>query len=160
MEPAHAAYLLFAIVTHGVIGYALARGFTDAAPPIGALGAVAPDLDLYLGQRFVFPFVHRGITHTLPFAAFLVTLTYVLAGRRAAVAVGLGVLSHLLIDTFTATGIAWFYPLSDQFFGIAAGIHGVTGTVALWGFSIALLVLTRHGEWENADGAPVGRWGK
>lgn len=143
MEPGHALYLLVAIATHCVLGYALARAAVGTAGAAGMAGALAPDVDLLTGPQWPAPFVHRGLTHTPLFAVVLVGAAYLLAGRRAAAAVGLGVTSHLVVDSLTASGIMWLYPLSDHSFGLAAGVHGPAPTLALWALAGGLVARAR-----------------
>lgn len=128
----HWLYLLLAITTHGLVGYALVRAVTRYPPVIGALGSVAPDVDLLFDPGWQFPLVHRGITHT-PALAGAVLVVLLLAGGSAAVAAafGVGVLSHLVVDTFTRTGVMWLYPASTQSVAFDLSIHGMTGTVVL-----------------------------
>lgn len=152
MEPGHAVYLLVAIGTHCVVGYALARTVAGAGGA-GIAGALAPDIDLLAGPQWPAPFVHRGITHTPLFAAVLVGAAYLLAGRRAAAAVGVGIGSHLVVDSLTASGIMWLYPVSDRSLGVATGIHGPVPTLALWLLAGGLLVRARRAAGSEPAGA-------
>lgn len=145
MEPEHAVYLLVAVTTHCVVGYALARAFTGAAGA-GMAGALAPDVDLLTSPQWPAPFVHRGIAHTPLFATLLIVVAYVLAGRRAAAATGLGVGSHLVLDSLTPAGIMWIYPVSTRHFGVSVGVHGLTPTLALWALAGALVIRARQAE--------------
>lgn len=141
----HDLYLLVAFLTHGIVGYAVVRGITEYPPAIGAVGAVLPDVDLYLGPVLGLPVVHRGAIHTP--AALLVLAALVLlasrfasdAPRRVAAAFALGFLTHLVLDSFTNAGIMWLYPASAARVAFGVPIHGAAGTATLLVASLALV---------------------
>ena len=170
----HDLYLLVAFLTHAVVGYAVVAGLTDLPPAAGVVGALLPDLDLYLGPVLGLPVVHRGALHTpaaLVVAAgglFLVgTLLSTLAGsgdsdapRRLAVALSAGLLTHLLVDSFTDAGIMWLYPASPARVALGVPIHGTAGTAALWLASLALVVAgprLRRRVFDGGPGPPTER---
>lgn len=139
MDAGRAMFLLVAIATHALVGYALVRTFTEESPALGALWGVAPDADFLLPD-WGFPLVHRGITHT-PAALLVVAGVAALAGRRRlASAVVLAAGAHLLVDSLTTTGIMWLYPLSTEFFAVDLDAHRPAGTALLWAASLGLLV--------------------
>lgn len=88
--------------------------------------ALLPDIDTQKSsiQRY-FPFIgkilgvalkHRGITHSLIFPLFLVLLINFLALPGIyALAFLAGFLSHLVLDTFTPSGVPWLWPLPLRF---------------------------------------------
>ncbi|MDS0300829.1 metal-dependent hydrolase [Halogeometricum sp. S1BR25-6] len=152
----HLAYLLFAVATHAAVGYALVVAFTDRPPRAGVVGAVLPDVDLLFPLAWAFPLNHRGLTHTLAFAAAVVAL--VAAARRprwSAGAAALGLSSHLLVDSFTKSGVAWLYPLTTERVGVAASIHSGWGAALLWGVVALGIVVGRRSTdaTESAGGA-------
>lgn len=96
---------------HMVFGLALA--YLLRFPVVWAMiGAVLPDVDILFEAAY--PFVHRGIMHTpLAIGFFMVVLFLATARSAPAFALGLGMLTHLYLDTFTYSGIMWGYPLTD-----------------------------------------------
>lgn len=118
--------------THMVFGLAL--GYVLRFPVVWAmLGSVAPDIDILFDYGF--PFTHRGVLHTPLFVGFAMAALY-LATRRTAVAAGagLGLLSHLFLDTFTYSGIMWLYPVTTEYSLMLVGYDSLVvnyGAVAL-----------------------------
>ena len=77
------------------------------------LGALFPDVDTHFGT-------HRKTLHNLPVLA--VVLAYPLYFDNLQW-VWLGVLSHYVLDTLgTTRGIALFYPVWDEEFGVPIGV--------------------------------------
>lgn len=140
METSHAFYLLSAIATHAILGYTLARLSTSASVSGGVLGGVAPDLDLAVLLGGVLPVAHRGLLHTPAFVVGLSGAALLVARDRAtARGVLVGGLSHLAVDTFTATGVAWLFPLTATRYAVAAGAHGVASDALVWLCCVAAL---------------------
>lgn len=82
---------------------------------LGAAAAVSPDLDLAFRHGGPYPFVHRGLVHTpLVLAGLAVAVTVDTGSRRARAVVGVAGGAHLLVDSLTATGVPWLYPLSNR----------------------------------------------
>ncbi len=96
-----------------------------------ALGAVFPDIDhpksfiahmnvwFKMSSRVVSLGGHRGITHTiwasiLAFPLAYLVLRYFGLGFISAGAFFLGYLAHLLADSLTVSGVAWFYPFDKH----------------------------------------------
>lgn len=121
-------------IGHVAVGLAVARAVR--APErvsrlvwtAGVVGlAMAPDLDvigLRLGVPYAAPWGHRGATHSLALAA-LATAALALLARaarlpvhRVALAAGLALASHGLLDTLTdgGLGIAVLWPFTDHRF--------------------------------------------
>lgn len=148
----HRLYVLFAVVTHAGVGYALVSLAPVGRPATGALAAVLPDVDLLFAPGWAFPLVHRGVTHT-PAAAALVTLAVAAAaaarggrdaGAAAATAAGVGLCSHLLLDTLTRSGVMWLYPLSIAPFAVDLSVHAAEHGVLIWCFIVATLLVVRR----------------
>ncbi|QFU82774.1 metal-dependent hydrolase [Natronorubrum aibiense] len=139
MEGVRILYLAGAFVTHAIVGYALVRAFTDADPWIGAVLGVCPDADFLFPAAWDWPLVHRGLTHTPLFALGIVAGVYAIRREREVpVAVGLAIGSHLVIDSFSPTGIAWLFPIETTWSpGLA--VHGTSATVLLWALSLGVL---------------------
>ena len=117
------------VFSHAVVGLTLATA--GKAPGsfglVGALCAAAPDLDV-VGLRFGVPWGHalghRGLTHSLPFAAALAAVLAVTLfrgpawnGRRARLwlALFLATASHGILDAMTTggSGVAFLAPFDD-----------------------------------------------
>ncbi|WP_227356750.1 metal-dependent hydrolase [Haladaptatus salinisoli] len=142
---AHLLSLLPAVLTHGVVGYALVRTLTDEPPALGFLAGVLPDIDLYFGRHWRFPLVHRGAVHTPLFVLGCCAALYLATrDRSVAVAAGLAALSHLVIDSFTDMGIPWLYPLSARYFSYDVEMHGVRNTILIWTLVGAALAVDRR----------------
>ncbi|MFD1564185.1 metal-dependent hydrolase [Haloarchaeobius amylolyticus] len=145
METGRILFLTGALATHGVVGYALVAGLTDADPRLGFVFGLVPDADFLFPATWGWPLVHRGLTHTPLFALALVVGSYAVgrrrsltAGRRVALAVGLALGSHLAVDSLSPKGIDPLFPLRTSWSpGLA--VHSPTATVLLWAASIALL---------------------
>jgi len=145
METGRVLFLAGAFATHSVVGYALVSAFTDADPRIGLVFGLLPDADFLFPADWAWPFVHRGITHTPLFALAAVAVGYTVGrhwtptiGRRLALAVGLALGSHLVIDSLSPKGIDPLFPLRTSWSpGLA--VHSPTATALLWTASISLL---------------------
>lgn len=153
----HRAYVLFAVLTHAAIGYTLVSIATDSAPLAGVAGAVVPDIDLLFAPGWPFPFVHRGLTHTPLFAVVVVGAVVAwerygseptgrspFEGHRIGAAVTLGYGSHLVVDSLTASGVPWLYPLSTAGYGVVASIHAVEHGLVIWSVLGTVLLLHRR----------------
>lgn len=117
--------------THGVASIALGRAYTRRPLPmrfwvLSALCAVAPDIDV-LANRFGFDYTtmlgHRGLTHSLPFAAVLSGLVMLVAFRKSIDGINRVALfallfaataSHSMLDAMVdgTLGVAFFAPFS------------------------------------------------
>jgi inner membrane protein len=94
-------------------------------PLVLAVVAAAPDLDVVafrLGIPYAHPLGHRGLSHSLVFAALVALVSFPLwrlaklePARLAAVLTGCAVASHGLLDTFTdaGLGVGLLIPLTD-----------------------------------------------
>jgi inner membrane protein len=106
--------------THAFTALAIGTAFQRPGPParfwlIGAACAALPDLD-FIGFRLGIPYNallgHRGLTHSLPFAALIATVTLALfprtvwPTRRAALwmFLFLATASHGVLDAMTTGG--------------------------------------------------------
>lgn len=140
----HAGFLVAALATHALVGYALGR--VVEAPIAGVVGGLAADLDLLVPPSLGWPLAHRGITHTPAAAVVTVLAVYGLTRRLdISAAVGLGYASQLLIDLTTAQGIPLAYPLSRAFVAVPLGTHGPIGTALIWVAVGVALWLSRSG---------------
>ncbi|QIO25456.1 metal-dependent hydrolase [Haloarcula sp. JP-L23] len=153
----HRLYVLAAVLTHALVGYAFIS-LLDASPPLaGLVGAILPDIDLLFAPAWSFPFVHRGLTHT-PLCGAVITGVIWLGtkwtsgqqslpisddrGLPTALLFGYG--SHLLLDSFTVSGVPWLYPMSTVRLGVDAEIHGFEASLLLWLCCTVILVRRRR----------------
>lgn len=144
--------LAAAFATHALVGAALG-GLLFDRPAVGAVAGLAADADFLFPTALGWPFVHRGITHSLP-------ALFVLAGataavwdavdaldrpRTAAATVVVAYGSHLLIDVTTPKGIPPLSPLSDRIAHVALPTtgHSPVPTLVLW--AGCLWALSRRG---------------
>ncbi|WP_339105641.1 metal-dependent hydrolase [Haloterrigena salinisoli] len=145
MDATRVLFLTGAFATHAVVGYALVRGFSDADPRLGVVLGLLPDADFLFPAAWGWPLVHRGLTHTPLFAVAVVAGAYAIRrDRTVALAVGLGIGSHLAIDSLSSKGIDWLFPFAATA-GPGVPIHGPTATAALWTASIGLLAWRAEG---------------
>ncbi|AEH38777.1 metal-dependent hydrolase [Halopiger xanaduensis] len=139
MEGARILFLAGALSTHAFVGYALVRGFTDADPRFGALLGLVPDADFLFPAAWGWPFVHRGLTHAPLFVAALVAGAYAIRrDRDLPLAVGLGVGSHVAVDSLSPMGIPWLFPLEASP-SLGLPVHGPAATALLWAGAIGIL---------------------
>lgn len=78
--------------------------------PLAILGAIAPDFDYILGIE------HRTITHSLV-ALEISTTLFCLYDLQFGLVWGLNYASHLLLDSFSKTGVPLFYPWNKKCYG-------------------------------------------
>lgn len=115
--------------TQGAIGAALPQSFAPAekvrsAALIGALGGMAPDLDVFIRSStdpLLFLDYHRQFTHALlfvPIGALVCCLAFYpfvrnLTFKQTYFFCFLGYLTHGLLDACTSYGTMLFWPLSE-----------------------------------------------
>jgi inner membrane protein len=116
------------VISHPAAVVALAPWFGEdvgrRACLLAAVGSILPDADVvgyWLGIPYGSPLGHRGLTHSLFFAAVLsAALAFAVPRRRPAVFLFLFlcVASHGLLDAMTdgGRGIAFFAPLTNARF--------------------------------------------
>lgn len=145
--------------SHAVVAAALGTAFVGPRWPVrvwalGAACAVLPDVDVFggaIGIPFWSPFGHRGLTHSLMFAAALAAVV-ALGCRwpRAGVSRGrlwlylfLATTSHGVLDAMTngGPGIAFFAPLTDTryffpFRPILVSPIGIPAFFSEWGLRV------------------------
>ena len=119
------------VISHPVVALALAPAFAAprAAVAAGALLSVLPDADaigFWMGVPYGAPLGHRGLTHSLAFAALLAALTVVLLRRAQGPGRSWPLFfflfacagSHGILDGLTngGLGVAYCAPFSNQRF--------------------------------------------
>ncbi len=138
----HRVYILGAVFTHALVGFTLAYVYTRSNSVAGVVGAVLADIDLLFSPAWQFPLVHRGVTHTPIFAVFVVGVPLIVGRRyRSALGVGIGYLSHLVIDSLTQSGIMWLYPVVTTPFAVDAHVHETGQTAIVWALVLAIWLL-------------------
>lgn len=146
-------FLLVAFATHGAVGYALVAVLTTADPRLGAIVAIAPDIDLLAPADWGPLFVHRGITHTPLFVLGVVAVAYSIRWRRTDATFALLALgSHLSIDALSPMGLPLLLPLG-QLPSPGLAIHSPFSTVLLWTGAIGLLVFANRNQ-TSSSGQP------
>ena len=122
-------------LSHALLGAAigqcvLGRRAGNTALAVGAAIALLPDVDVaighWLGDAAALTF-HRGITHSILFAALAALVLGALLARlqgagwrQWSLLSGLVLASHLLLDTLTSYGIQLLQPFSDHSFAVAS----------------------------------------
>ncbi|HYE35344.1 metal-dependent hydrolase [Methylocaldum sp.] len=143
------------IISHPAVPIALSAFFPDhtLSPEILLLGAICsmiPDLDVIgfaFGVRYGDLWGHRGMTHSVLFAAclaaFLAVLSHEGGGWPAFLFLFLSTLSHPIVDAFTdgGLGVALFAPFSKKryFFPwrpIAVPPIGIRAFFSAWGWRV------------------------
>lgn len=100
-------------VAHFAFGLALVF-LIDGKPVTGSAAAIAPDFDITL--NFLYPFTHRGITHTLLAAVVVSGLVYVyFEDRKSAESCFTGYCSHLSLDLLSYSGVPLFFPFLTDY---------------------------------------------
>jgi|GEM_PF-1280396 len=123
-------------ITHAI----LAIGLSEALmlnPVIALIGAIIPDLDYVIGIQ------HRTITHSLIFLLIATLITYKLKDKRAALALFIGMASHLMIDSITPMGVPLLYPLNNYYSFNLVTWNSVTANLGIILFA-GLLILNKH----------------
>lgn len=143
----HRVYILSAVFTHVVVGFVLSSLYTRSNSIAGVVGAILPDIDLLFSPAWQFPLVHRGLTHT-PLLGVTVVGVSLAIGKRYSVALGVGIgyLSHLLIDSFTQSGVMWLYPFVTAHQMFDAHIHAPRQTALIWLLTLAIWLRYRNRE--------------
>lgn len=120
------------LLTGLAVGVALGASTGDYATAVigSAIGALLPDIDhpqsILSGWlpgigvfRWALGVKHRGITHTALFGVGVMVICEIISKRLGvpglSVAVGVGILSHLILDMLTPMGIRMLYPIKINF---------------------------------------------
>jgi inner membrane protein len=90
-------------LTHAVLGLALSEALM-LNPLVVVLGALIPDIDYLIGLT------HRTLTHSWLFMIPSCLLVWKIKHKRTALALLIGLSSHLILDAVTQKGIPLFYP--------------------------------------------------
>lgn len=130
-------------LTHLIFALTLAY-LLDLPVVYAMIAGIFPDTDLYMD--LVFPFVHRGILHTPVFILFAAVVLYLVTDRKEiAAAAGVGLFSHLFLDTITPMGIMWLYPLSATYFSLNLVISAnLLANVLVLAYCVLLMAAWRY----------------
>jgi membrane-bound metal-dependent hydrolase YbcI (DUF457 family) len=133
------------VITHMFFGLALAYIFKLPKLPV-LLTSLALDLDVVFGiMGLGFPFMHRGLVHTPIFILVITTLWYY--GRKRdsnALGLGLGGLSHLLLDFITNEGIMLLYPLPVFFVLPIVSYANIFANAGIILLSVAIVLIYHY----------------
>lgn len=141
-------HLSFALLIF-LIAYLIA-GFREYYITAGAilLGSLLPDIDSpdsFIGKTIPgipkvinILFGHRGVFHSLIFLA-ICFLAALFVSAQAAIALAVGMASHLLLDALTVDGVPLLYPLKTRLRGFLR-----TGSLAEY-LILALISLANAG---------------
>jgi hypothetical protein len=146
-------------VTHACVGALVGRALggrrAGRAALVGALAALAPDVDHVLEWRGAADYLlfHRTATHSLALAGAAGLAVSAAGGARRGAIVLAAVLSHLLLDALTPFGTALFWPFSGRFFAWD-GLPIVCPWLA--GLSVLLLAAARRRSAACAALAAIG----
>jgi membrane-bound metal-dependent hydrolase YbcI (DUF457 family) len=84
-------------------------------------GAIFPDLDLIIDWVFGLD-IHRTITHSLPFAILFPAFVYIILRlvkdkncKKFSIALGIGIMIHILIDMNSSFGVTLLWPSNLYF---------------------------------------------
>lgn len=99
------------------IGFILLTGFA----------AFIPDIDWMMEFSWGFGNVHRKFLHNVWFLSILMLLVlFLFRSLILVLAVMVGFVSHLMIDSFTVTGVYWLYPI-----GMSSGKYRLKGPFSM-----------------------------
>ena len=130
------------------------KGFGKKAMIWGLLAQSIPDIDFITASWMTTPaalLAHRGFTHSLLFAALIIPLFALTAGkvhqphnisfRKWCLFFAAEVMAHLFIDGFNNYGVGWLEPFSHARFSFNA-IYVADPMFSLWpGIAVIMLVL-------------------
>lgn len=100
--------------THKIVGVACTLPllhYTGLIGIFGIIGSTFADIDLRLGIK------HRTITHNLLFCFAASGIVFYI-NRAAGFIFFINYLVHLILDSMTVMGIAWFYPFSKKYYSM------------------------------------------
>lgn len=128
--------------THVVFGLAIAY-VLDKRLVTATVFSVIPDFDALFD--FIYPFVHRGVMHSITAVLFFSVLAYVYSrDRESAESTAIGYSSHLAIDLLTFSGVPLFFPFYSNFALGLTGYSSLPANTAIITLSISLMFLKKH----------------
>ncbi len=131
-------------LTHLLFGLSIAY-VMDKRLVTASVFAVFPDVDILFD--FVYPFVHRGIVHSLLSASVFTGLVYVYTQDRiSADSCFIGYLSALALDSLTYSGIPLLFPLSKNFSLSLTSAYSLRVNFAVITLSTSFMIVKKHSE--------------
>lgn len=130
-------------VTH--LLFALSLAYVLDLPVVYAMiGGLLPDADIWIQAWF--PVTHRGIMHTPLFAGVSAFTAFLVTNRRhVAAALGVGLLSHLYLDSITPMGVQWLYPVVTEMYSLDIVLAAnPTANLVMSAFFIMVMVGWRY----------------
>ncbi len=89
-------------------------------------GGILPDIDFLVEWGLKIPY-HRTFTHSIMFLVLMVLAVYIISvlykekyAKRYAIAIGAGILVHLVLDMSSTNGIMFFWP-NEMYFSFTKG---------------------------------------
>lgn len=129
-------------LTHFIFGLSIAYVLNKRLVTASTF-ALVPDFDITF--NFLYPFVHRGIMHSLLAAVVFSGLVYTYTeDRLSGESAFLGYISHLALDTLTSSGVPLVFPLSNTFSVSLIYASSLEFNSAIIAFSIGLMILSKH----------------
>lgn len=132
---------------------------SGALGAIGGIAAMLPDIDHpqsairrktgILGTLAAFWMKHRGITHSGLAVALVWLVTTFLSQPLVSAAIVGGYASHLVLDSFTISGIPLFWPLARRVHFLPPVIRIRTGSFAEQGVALLMVVLLFVSAWRG-----------
>jgi len=126
-----------------------------------ALGSIIPDIDWFLDKKYIPNFIkkitwnlifpvgmHRTIFHNIWALIIMIFIFLRISGSWiATIAFSIGLLSHLIADSLTISGIYWLWPIGDnrvlnqrkKIFFLRGPIK--TGTVMEYTFQVSIYII-------------------
>lgn len=105
--------------------------------------AMVPDIDIMFD--FIYPFVHRGISHSLLAAGVLAGLVYVYTeDKKSAESAFIGYISALGLDLLTYSGLPLLFPLSKDFSLGLTSAYSLTANFGIITLSISAILIKKH----------------
>lgn len=120
--------------THILVATVLSSKLILANPItiLGLVGSVVPDFDLKFGIK------HRTITHSLLICGFT-SLAILSFNYKIGTVYTISYISHLVLDSFTKTGVPLLYPFSTRYHGIKKVRTGDIFDISLSALSLIFL---------------------
>lgn len=129
-------------VTHLVFGLSIAY-ILDKRLLTASIFALVPDFDVTF--NFLYPFVHRGIMHSLLAAGIFTLLVFLYTeDRGSAESCLLGYSSHLVLDSLTSSGVPILFPFFRGFSLSLSSAYSLKSNLAIIVFSASLVILKEH----------------
>lgn len=131
-------------LTHLVFGLSVAYVLDKRLVTVMVF-SIAPDVDVLFD--FIYPFVHRGITHSLLAAGVLAGLVYVYTEDRiSAESAFIGYSSALALDLLTPSGLPLLFPLPHSFSMDLASAYSIEANLAIIAVSTGAMAAKKHPE--------------